>query len=77
MSGFSFIQMTNLSHMSWKYWIMINYEKTKQKQTNKQKKRGWKSKLRLDKIDWSIDWLIWIDSLTLNGSVTWLANHNL
>ena len=39
MSDFSFIQMTNLSHMSWKYWIMINYEKTKQNQTNKQTKK--------------------------------------
>ena len=61
MSGFSFIQMTNLSHMSWKYWIMINYEKTKQKQTNKQTK---KARVKIEASigqNWLIDWLVNMD----------------
>ena len=39
MLGFSLIWITNSFHMSWKYWIMMDYGKTK------------KSTHRLDKID--------------------------
>ena len=28
MSDFSLTWMTNFSHMSWKYWIMMDYRKT-------------------------------------------------
>ena len=40
MSGFSLIPMTNSSHMSWKYWNMMDYGKTK------------KSWMRLIEIRW-------------------------
>ena len=30
MSGFSLIWITNSFHMSWKYWVMTDYGKTKQ-----------------------------------------------
>ena len=71
MPCFSLIWSTNFSHMSGKYRIMMDYEKTK-------KNLGWKSTLLLDKID--SYWLInigWLADINLFNLMIYLFNHKL
>ena len=68
---FSLIWSTNFSHMSGKYRIMMDYEKTKEI-------LGWKSTLLLDKID--SYWLInigWLADINLSNLMIYLLNHKL
>ena len=69
--AFSLIWIINFSSMSWKYWNMMDYRKTKNYRTKINTLIGENRFI-------DIDWLISVDSLTLKFLPRWfdLFNHN-
>ena len=69
MSGFSLVWITKSFHMSWKYWIMMDYGKTKNSRMRINASIG-QSRFM------DIDWLISVDSLISTCFTRWFALFN-